>query len=826
MSDLEESDIMSFKTMAEHFTKKNIIVQNKQEDEDLDIKYFTYKRKRIQDEDENTFEDYCDRLFKRNKIFKLDGPNKLYEYETLNYLRRKKNRKKTEIRTWDLTDDNHVLKKKKTHSENVNQHIMEYKETRKKDLEERKKDLEKKSVISEDKTRLGGKNVISDEKNVTTDVSIIKKKYDLTEEQKKLEIIFPTRNEREESEFAFFTQFIEEKNSFERKKVKMLKIKQKGNKKICHRCNRLFPPNGINKHKALHEGKFYFFQSNLSSIQINQIMKKKHCFDFYDYDEISNLDQVQRNKKIKHLAQVANQNNNILCFLSRFEKELSLHKTRLKFWSFPKKPNNLSNKANFFSRINCDIKQSVQINNLFNQNESKNNPETLYNLLKLNLNQRTKLYVVFEYLQKIGTFRFVNFNVKTKDEGKNTFNKRAKINVQNPPNCLQIKKTKFNFIFNYFDELKVINVQEHLNISLKKRKNGIFSGKYFYLDLDDIERVSEQFHMVHQIDTIFNCLSGNNHYEIMGNLFNQIRQKFGANFYSITNCETKKFYGSHLLNVQKPIMNYILNDFVKNNKINVDSSIIDSTEHFIKKYYVPYEIHCFKKDCYTLLNNTKQSKASKVKHSKEYYKLERFEKKKIIKNKIEWLMLQNKFNKEYPKGGNDEQVKNFIEKEMKNKSEIKTDFQKEVNTLTSYVPVDCSSMTIISEKKKLPNWSDFITKAREDFLNREAKALRTKKYLEMPFRIRYKFENESFYEFSRQCYLLLCKTERTVDNKINEKAISRRIFDKIYNEALETDDMMDKLLICYKKATNIMTACYRFDQYLKKNNCDHLVTVW
>ena len=107
------------------------------------------------------------------------------------------------------------------------------------------------------------------------------------------------------------------------------------------------------------------------------------------------------------------------------------------------------------------------------------------------------------------------------------------------------KKKKFNFIFNYFDELKVINVQEHLNISFKKRKNGIFSGKYFYLDLDDIERVSEQFHMVHQIDTIFNCLSGNNHYEIMGNLFNQIRQKFGANFYSITNCETKKFYGSH-----------------------------------------------------------------------------------------------------------------------------------------------------------------------------------------------------------------------------------------------------------------------------------------
>ena len=71
-----------------------------------------------------------------------------------------------------------------------------------------------------------------------------------------------------------------------------------------------------------------------------------------------------------------------------------------------------------------------------------------------------------------------------------------------------------------------------------------------------------------------------------------------------------------------------------------------------------------------------------------------------------------------------------------------------------------------------------------------------------------------------------CKTERTVDNKINEKAISKRIFEKIYNEAVETNDMMDNLLFCYKKATNIMTACYRFDQYLKQNNFDQSVTVW
>ena len=157
MSDYEESDIMSFKTMAEHFTKKNKILQNKQEDEDLDRKYFKYNEKRIHSKYENTFQDFYGRLFKKNKIVKLTGPNKLYEYRTLNYLRTKKNLKKKEIRTWDwMTDDDQVVKKK-THSENVQQHIREYREKRKKDLEERKKDLQKKSVISEEKKDLGEK---------------------------------------------------------------------------------------------------------------------------------------------------------------------------------------------------------------------------------------------------------------------------------------------------------------------------------------------------------------------------------------------------------------------------------------------------------------------------------------------------------------------------------------------------------------------------------------------------------------------------------------------------------------------------------------------
>ena len=415
--------------------------------------------------------------------------------------------------------------KKTEHSENVTQNINEY-------LEARKQQLKIKTVNN-------SKSVISDEKivipDVLPDVKINNKQYNLTEKQKKFQISFPTTNERDENPFSFFTQFIEDKENFEaqkllkikQKETEKLKIKQKVKEKLCDKCNRYFRADFIKRHKALHIGKFYFFQSNLSSIQINQIIKKKSCFQYFDFDKLSNIDQIKRNTQIKHLAEVANKNNKILCFLSRFETQLSLHTTRLKFWSFPKKPINFSNeanKANFFSRHECDMKQTLEINSLFSQNDLQKNPDTLYKLLKLDLIQRTKLYTVFQYLQKIGTFRFVDFNVKTNHKHRNFCKKRSKRNVQMLPNCLQIKKKHFNFIFNYFDELKCVNVEQHLSISRKKRENGIFSGQYHYLDLDDIDRVSQQFHMVHQIDTIFNCLNVTNHYEIMGTLFNQIRK--------------------------------------------------------------------------------------------------------------------------------------------------------------------------------------------------------------------------------------------------------------------------------------------------------------
>ena len=187
-----------------------------------------------------------------------------------------------------------------------------------------------------------------------------------------------------------------------------------------------------------------------------------------------------------------------------------------------------------------------------------------------------------------------------------------------------------------------------------------------------------------------------------------------------------------------------------------------------------------------------------------------------------------KFNEEYTNGSSHEQVKNFMTKEMKifkNTEEISSYFPAQVNVSTSYVPVDCSSMPIICERKELPNWSGFITTLRENNFNREAKACRTKTLLEMPFKNAQKSENETFFEFSLHCYSLLKKIEITLGNKINEVIISKKIFHKIYEELLETDDMMDTFYSYYKNSNNIITACQKFDEYLKRTNCDHLITI-
>merc|ERR1712243_157882 len=98
-----------------------------------------------------------------------------------------------------------------------------------------------------------------------------------------------------------------EKNLHKVKAAKLLKIKQQAKKKICPKCFKIFSADYLKRHTYKHEGKFYYTKCNISSLQMTQLMQIKSCFEFYDFDTLSNLDQIERNKQIKHFAQVANQ---------------------------------------------------------------------------------------------------------------------------------------------------------------------------------------------------------------------------------------------------------------------------------------------------------------------------------------------------------------------------------------------------------------------------------------------------------------------------------------------------------------------------------------
>ena len=183
-------------------------------------------------------------------------------------------------------------------------------------------------------------------------------------------------------------------------------------------------------------------------------------------------------------------------------------------------------------------------------------------------------------------------------------------------------------------------------------------------------------------------------------------------------------------------------------------------------------------------------------------------------------MVQIKFNEDSLTPLNTEQVTIETE-EIKLQEEVK----EEVKELC-YVPVDCSSMPIIRQSKPLENYSTFLLKSKEKSLQDDTTARKIRKEKEMPFLIAQKEENESFYEFSLRCYEVLEKVELTVDNKINDYLISKRIFEKIWNHTLITDSSLYNFNKYFKESqSNVITACLKFDIYLKNINCDHLVTI-
>merc|ERR1712240_16935 len=335
-----------------------------------------------------------------------------------------------------------------------------------------------------------------------------RKKKEEENETKDIYINFGKNEEENDREEQFESIYEEKRKEFEKRNPSRLR-KIKG-KNVCPFCCKFFVPKSIKRHIKLHVEKFVYFHLNLSSSQIETIIQQNKNFTFFDQDKYSKLCQKEKNLKIKACAQEAQSKNKPICFLSRFKKQISLESTREKFWTFESKLLGCS-KKNFFYRKTFNEDQKIKIKKLFLKNDNFKNADVLFNILKFTLKERIKLFLVYEAIKKVGNFTFVNFSVNTKQHFSS--NNRAKRNVKILPNCLKIEIKKFNYLFNYFKELEIIYFEQDLMIENRKRNNGIFSSVYYYFDLNDIERLNEQFAIVHNIDSINNTINTVNHFD-------------------------------------------------------------------------------------------------------------------------------------------------------------------------------------------------------------------------------------------------------------------------------------------------------------------------
>ena len=320
-------------------------------------------------------------------------------------------------------------------------------------------------------------------------------------------------------------------------------------------------------------------------------------------------------------------------------------------------------KEKFFLRKTFNEDQKIKIKKLFLKNDNFKNAEVLFNILKFTLKERIKLFLVYEAIKKVGNFTFVNFSVNTKQHFSS--NNRAKRNVKILPNCLKIEIQKFNYLFNYFKELEIINFEQDLMIENRKRNNGIFSSVYYYFDLNDIERLNEQFAIVHNIDSINNTINTVNHFDIMRSLFEQFCKKFGSDFYGSSSSCAKTFYGSRVNYIHSSTLSYLFKDFLKYNEIKADSSILISTSNFIEKKYITEDIQTFNNKIKKLIKKEVVFKNVKLRKSKECVKEEIFDKHKTLMREKEWTRLVEEFDKKHPNNTSRKNAVNFIKANIK-----------------------------------------------------------------------------------------------------------------------------------------------------------------
>ena len=748
---------------------------------------------------------YCkDYLFYYRRLFPIFKEKKLDENKQLKEINFDPHYEKTYI-----------------HSESVYNNIKLFKEHKKESLL-----VVKNNRQSEKTEKLKNFRKSKEEKIEKTKTSIEKKEEN---ETKDIYINFGKNEEENDREEQFQSIYEEKRKEFEKRNPSRLR-KIKG-KNVCPFCCKFFVPKSIKRHIKLHLEKFVYFHLNLSSSQIETIIQQNKNFTFFDQDKYSKLCQKEKNLKIKACAQEAQSKNKPICFLSRFQNQLSLESTREKFWTFESKLLGCS-KKNFFYRKTFNEDQKIKIKKLFLKNDNFKNAEVLFNILKFTLKERIKLFLVYEAIKKVGDFTFVNFSVNTKQHFSS--NNRAKRNVRILPNCLKIEIKKFNYLFNYFKELEIINFEQDLMIENRKRNNGIFSSVYYYFDLNDIERLNEQFAIVHNIDSINNTINTVNHFDIMRSLFEQFCKKFGSDFYGSSSSCAKTFYGSRVNYIHSSTLSYLFKDFVEYNDIKADSSILISTSNFIEKKYITEDIQTFNNKIKKLIKKEVVFKNVKLRKSKECVKEEIFDKHKTLMREKEWTRLVEEFDKKHPNNTSRKNAVNFIKANIKfldleEKYTCKIDYDSLVAQNRKLIKKHNVEKSIWKSKKKkienlknwekLPNFSNFILNNHTEMNKIIYERFKKKIEHEIIFNNSQKLDNETFFEFSCKLYKLLQPSERNLHDQVNDSMISHKSFCKIYS-SIESSFERDIFYFISLKCNNIMEACIRFDKYLKTIQVD------
>ena len=482
---------------------------------------------------------------------------------------------------------------------------------------------------------------------------------------------------------------------------------------------------------------------------------------------------------------------------------------------------------------------------IIESNEKFEKKETLWHLLNLQKIETDLLYHVVPMIIKLCQPIFYNHTVLTTAKLKQ--NKKIKRrNMQMLPNVYKIEKKIYNFISNFFEEVKKFDFDRILNLKKMKRNNGRESAKYLYYAIKDLDRLNFQ---VNCIDSIHSCLDitqTNSKWRILNAFFHKLYKEI----YESKNQTVFNFYSfKQKRNVNKCSILYELRLFVwsyvnrdyNGNTISDDEFIV-LNEALQKDFYQNEKISNFYKETKHMIfpQDKNQLKKKRKRNSKEI-QLHNVQQKKMKKQHIlEWSFISEKTIKEYKT--HQIRLKKQFEKTSWDNFEPNHNC-KTPEFIECYKKLESSFDLEISEKKLVlqrnVKWKklktnmkkvDFpetptIFKSIPDFKMENFKKIQHTQFRnhieilkkEISFNIEKKKKNQKWEDFAKSLFLkssfIANKTEK--NQRIFQK-IENEMFSQIYKVSSINMQTFESVYYVFKKTGSAVKACTSLDNAIDK----------